>query len=246
MAASLVLLRLLAILVTLAWGVNAQTVTECVQSLTQAQIQWNTIANISNTALNWNDPIALRAALEGAFALGSSKVTTFKQVCRGHKQYKSYLGASYSYNGCLTSRVLIADDSGKATNISEHDANVYFSIIYAFDFICGAGYPIFTNNAECMGTQIFNYNRGAIESVFQSFYYAVEEIYHQDGRFNPANAQLYCSELAIAANGDVTKQLFAVCGKPEVTFFGCEYFRQSLQTYRFPYCTSIDCSVTGY
>uniref|UniRef100_A0A914BWG6 Uncharacterized protein n=1 Tax=Acrobeloides nanus TaxID=290746 RepID=A0A914BWG6_9BILA len=208
MAASLAFLRLLAILGALAWRVDAQTATECVQALTQAQMQWNTIANISNTALNWNDPDALRTALEGAFAQGSSKVTTFKQVCRGHKQYKSYLGASYSYNGCLNPRVLIADDSGKSTNISEHNARVYLSITYAFDFICGAGYPIFTNNAECMGDQIFNINRGAIDGVFFSFWYAAEQIYHQDGRFNPANAQVYCSELAIAATGDVTKRVF--------------------------------------
>ena len=63
------------------------------------------------------------------------------------------------------------------------------------------------------------------------------------GFFQDLNFHL--SELAIAAVGDVTKRVFGICGKPEITYFGCEYFRQSLQ-YHFSYCTSTDCSGNLY
>lgn len=113
-------------------------------------------------------------------------------IFRGHKEFKEALRGNYSYMGCINPLRLIADDSGKSRGISVHNARDYFAITISFDFICGAGYSIFANNADCLGKQVYGNNHGQIESIFYTFWSNVEAIWNSEGALDQTAAKLIC------------------------------------------------------
>jgi len=233
---------LIPILSHFVYNVEAGTRADCLAAVTQAQISMNRAAGINET-LNWNNPFALRTALENVFSAPNttySFVEGYRRVCRGVKQFKSYMYDSYDQ--CVNVLTLIADDNNTATGVSEADARFYISILTQFDFACGAGYSVFINNANCFASAF--QSRNAFDLCYTDFWSEV----NQTPPDTPNVGALYCDYLRRAIDCLGVYIFRPACPSSAANaanYYGCEYMRNHL-FYLFPYCTQVECAFGDY